>query len=627
MSPNRRRLFAALALLAACGCAAAATDGRAADFDALYQRLDDSELLTLGVADVEQRLRELDALVPADDPVRTLRAQAMRCNWGFSKDPKAQLAYAEAGLQRARAAGDVDTQVRFLYCHGGAREEIDTPLNAKADYDAGIALARRIENDRLVADGLVASGGMQSLLGQQGHAIRDFLVAQTLYERAGRSDDAESNLLNLAIAYRRLGDLERALDYFRQSAAFAERIGDWGGLGSTLMQEGYLYEDSGRAPQALPLYQRALELSRRQADAYGVASAHLAMAYPAILGHDEAGALASLDRAEAEFRAIGDRSNQQMVDLRRGQALAGLGAHAQALALYARAAAAIEHGGNLRYQAMLYRARADSEQALGQSDAALADLKRYIATDAAIDTSNRSQQAEVLRFQFDSARSDAENRRLLAEKAMRERQFTALLAARRWQWTAIALGSLLVALLAALVMRQFARARNLSVLASTDPLTGVANRRRIERFGVQAVTLARSRHQPLTVLTFDIDHFKQVNDAHGHLVGDRVLIRLAHACQAALRHGDLLGRTGGEEFLVVLPDTRLAQALPIAQRLRAASSGLDLSDIPGQAPVTISLGLAELRPADADLVDLLARADGALYRAKSGGRDRIEVDV
>lgn len=626
MSSKCRRRVAALVLLAICGSAAAAGN-RAADFDALYKRLDDSELLTLGVADVEQRLRDLDALVPDHDPVRALQAQALRCNWGFSKNPKAQLAYAESGLQRAQARGDIDAQVRLLYCRGGAREEIDTPLHAKADYDAGIALARRIENDRLVADGLVASGGMQSLLGQQGHALRDFLVAQQLYERAGRKDDAESNLLNLAIAYRRLGDLERALDYFRQSAAFAERIGDWGGLSSALMQQGYLYEDSGRAGDALPLYRRALELSRKQADAYGVASAHLAMAYPALLAHDDAGALAELDRAQGEFRAIGDRSNQEMIDLRRGQALAGLGAHAQALALYARAAAAIEPGGNLRYQAMLYRARADSEQALGQSDAALADLKRYIAADAAIDTSNRSQQAEVLRFQFDTARSDAENRRLLAEKAMRERQFTALLAARRWQWTAIALGSLLVALLAALVMRQFARARNLSILASTDPLTGVANRRRIERFGVQAVVHARSRHQPLTVLTFDIDHFKQVNDAHGHLVGDRVLIRLAHACQGALRHGDLLGRTGGEEFLVVLPDTRLAQALPIADRLRAASSGLDLSDIPGQAPVTISLGLAELRPTDADLVDLLARADGALYRAKSSGRDRIEVDV
>ena len=620
-------LFIGVGLAKAGDADDAAAGDRASQFDALYKRLDDTELWSLSTSQVEQRLRDLERLLPDNDARRSRQARALRCNWGFDRDPKAQLAFAEEGLRQARAAGDIDAQVRFLFCRGGAREEIATPLSAKADYDAAIVLAGKIEDDRLVADGLVASGGMQSLLGQQGHAIRDFLVAQRLYEKTGHPIDAESNLLNLAIAYRRLGDTDRALDYFQQSAAFAERIGDWGGLGSTLMQQGYLYEDSGRPGHALPLYQRALELSRRQADAYGVASAHLAMAYPAILRHDAAGALATLDRAEAEFRAIGDRSNQEMIDLRRGQALAGLGAHAQAMALYARAAASIEHGGNLRYQAMLFRARADSEDALGQSDAALADLRRYIAADAAIDTSNRSQQAEVLRFQFDTARSDAENRRLLAEKAMRERQFTALLAARRWQWTAIALGSLLLALLAALVMRQFARARNLSVLASTDPLTGVANRRRIERFGVQAVVQARSRHQPLTVLTFDIDHFKQVNDAHGHLVGDRVLIRLAHACQGALRHGDLLGRTGGEEFLVVLPDTRLAQALPIADRLRAASSSLDLSDIPGQAPVTISLGLAELRPADADLVDLLARADGALYRAKSSGRDRIEVDA
>jgi diguanylate cyclase (GGDEF)-like protein len=620
-----RRFTAALVLLAICGPAAAAGE-RAADFDALYKRLDDSELLTLGVAQVGQRLRELDALVPENDPVRALQAQALRCNWGFSKDPKAQLAYADAGLARARAAGDIDAQVRLLYCRGGAREEIDTPLNAKADYDAGIALARRIENDRLVADGLVASGGMQSLLGQQGHAIRDFLVAQRLYEKTGHPIDAESNLLNLAIAYRRLGDTDRALDYFQQSAAYAERIGDWGGLGSTLMQQGYLYEDEGRGADAVALYERAIELARKQSDAYGVASAHLAMAYPAILKGDNSGAIKLLDRAQAEFDAIGDKSNQDMIDLRRGQALAGLGQHAQALVQYQRSAAAVERNGNLRYQAMLYQARSRSEEALGQLDTALADLKRYISADHTIDSTNRAQQAEVLRFQFDSARRDTENRRLLAEKALRERQFTTLLEARRWQWTAIALGSLLVALLAGLVIRQFARARNLHMLASTDPLTGVANRRHIERFGAQAVAKARAHNQPLTIVTFDIDHFKQVNDAHGHLVGDQVLVRLAHACQGALRHGDLLGRTGGEEFLVVLPDTRLDQALPIAQRLRAASTGLDLSDVPGQSAVTISIGLTELRAED-DLGTLLGRVDRALYRAKSAGRDRIEVEA
>jgi diguanylate cyclase (GGDEF)-like protein len=104
-------------------------------------------------------------------------------------------------------------------------------------------------------------------------------------------------------------------------------------------------------------------------------------------------------------------------------------------------------------------------------------------------------------------------------------------------------------------------------------------------------------------------------------------MRLTHACQGVLRHFDLLGRVGGEEFLVVLPNTRVEQAMAIAQRLRAASSSIDLSDIPGQSPVTISLGLAELHSEDAELTGLLARADRALYRAKSAGRNRIEVDA
>lgn len=616
-------LFAALLLLAGTRAAVAA-EGSAADFDVLYKQLDDGGLLTLSTEQTRQQLSALERLLPAGDGTRALRAQALRCNWGFDRNPSAQLAYAEAGLRAARQAGNAEAEINFLYCRGGVRAEIDTPLHAEADYQAGITLARRIEDDRLLADGLVASGSTQSLLGQQGHALRDFLVAQGLYERAGRTIDAESNLLNIATAYRRLGDLDRALEYLRQAATYAERIGDWADLSAALMQQGYLDEDSGTPGQATQLYARALALSQKQADTYGVATAHLAMAYPAILQRDYMRALGLLDRAQGEFKTVGDASNQEMIDLRRGQALAGLGQHAQALEHYQRAASSVERSANLRYQAMLYDARAHSEEALGRADAALADLKRYIAVDASIDATNRSQQAEMLRFQFDTARRDNENRRLIAEKSLQQTQFAALLAARRWQWTAIALGSLLLALLAMLVMRQFARTRSLHALASTDPLTGVANRRHIERFAAQAVIRARSRGEPLVVLTFDVDHFKQVNDAHGHLVGDRVLMRLTHACQGVLRHFDLLGRVGGEEFLVVLPNTRLDQALPIAQRLRGASSSIDLADIPGQAPVTISLGLAELAP-DEDLTALLVRADRALYRAKSAGRNRIEV--
>ncbi|MDB6164492.1 MAG: diguanylate cyclase [Xanthomonadaceae bacterium] len=632
MAHHRLLIVVALALLSGSVFAAspaavppaAMPAGQAAAFDALYRRLDNTEIFTLDPAQVQQRLADLERLLPRNDNARLLHYQSMRCSWGFN-DARQQLAYADDGLRRAQAVADADAQIRFLYCRGAAREQAATSVAALQDYDAAIALARRQENNHLLADGLVARGSVQSLLGEQGHAILDFLAAQGLYEREGLKDDAESNLFNLAVAYRRLGDLDKAMEYLKQSEAFAESINDHYGLSATLMQEAYWYENQGRSTEALDMYQRALAVAQKQPSPDDIAAAHLGMAFPYIQQRRFARALQMLDRAQAEFKAVGDVSNDDMIDLRRGQALAGLDRQAQALARFNRAEAGIERSGNLRYMAKLYQARAATQQALGHADAAIADLQRYIDTTETIDRTNRSQQAEVLRFQFDSARRDLENRRLLAEKSMQEHQVAALLEARRWQWTALLLGGLLLALLGSLVVRQIARTRRLHILASTDALTGVANRRHVERFGSEAIVRARDTGQPLTVVTFDIDHFKRVNDARGHLAGDQVLARLASACQDALRQFDLLGRLGGEEFMVVLPNTRLEQALPIAERLRMAVSSLNLSDIGGELAITISVGMAELKPEDADLKALLHRADRALYRAKAQGRDCIEM--
>jgi diguanylate cyclase (GGDEF)-like protein len=629
LARQRSIAFAMLALLSGGALAdtpAAPAAGQVAAFDALFERLDTTEIYTLDPPHLEARLAELERLLPPQDNARLLRYQSMRCSWSFN-DARKQLAAAEDGLRRAQAAADDDAQIRFLFCRGAAREQVATPREAMADYDVAIALSRKIENTHLLADGLVSRGSVQSLLGEQGHAILDFLTAQSLYERAGLKDDAESNLLNLAVSYRRLGDLDKAMEYLRQSEAFAERTNDVYGLSSTVMQEAFWYENQGRTQEALAMYQRALGLSQKQQSASGVAAAHLGMAFPYILQRQYTRALQVLDRAQKEFKAAGDASNDDMLALRRGQAFAGLGRQAEALVEYNHAAAIVERSGNLRYGAKLYQARAQTEEALGESDAALADLKRYIATTEAIDRRNRSQQAEVLRFQFDSARRDLENHRLLADKNLQTRQVAALMQARRWQWTALLLGGLLLTLLSSLVVRQIARARRLNELASTDALTGVANRRRVERFGSEAIARARAAGQPLTVVTFDIDHFKRVNDARGHLAGDQVLARMASACQDALRQFDLLGRLGGEEFMVVLPNTRLDQALPIAERLRRAVASLNLSDLGGGLAVTISLGMAELKAEDGDLKALLKRADDALYRAKAQGRNCIEMQV
>lgn len=605
-----------------------ATAKAAAAFDRLYADLRDTGLATQpDQAGVRRRLDALAALVPAGDAARSLRWRALQCEWGFDDDDtRAKLAYADEGVARARAARIPAAVASFHYCRAGALETIAATQQVMAAYEAGIAAARAAHDNRLLADGLTLRGGRRSLLGDQAHAIPDLLAAQRLYQQGGFRADAEALLLDIAISYRRMGDTAKAHEYLRQNEAFATALGDRGQLTTNLLQQGYLAEDEHRTEDALALYRRALEVARDHGSDYDVASIHLAMAWPWILRGDYGRALSLLATAKEQFAALGDHANDDMIALRRGQAQAGLGRHAEALADYALAAEALGRSANQRYLAMLYQARAASERAAGRKDAAIEDLVRFIELQDAIRRAESSQQAQLLRYQFDADRRDLENRRLERERTLRERQLQTLLQARRWQWIAIALACALLLLLGALVMRTLVRMRRLGEMAATDPLTGVANRRSIEQLGDGAVAAARESRRPLCALVLDVDHFKRVNDNHGHPCGDQVLARIAHACRDALRHIDLFGRYGGEEFLVLLPDTRLAYAWPVAERLRTAVAALSFDDIAPGLAVTISIGMAQLRPDDAGLRDLVARADAALYRAKANGRDRVEAE-
>jgi|GEM_PF-162118 len=203
-------------------------------------------------------------------------------------------------------------------------------------------------------------------------------------------------------------------------------------------------------------------------------------------------------------------------------------------------------------------------------------------------------------------------------------------------------------------------------LSTRDPLTGLANRSCVlaelqNRFG-----LSLRYGRPLSVVICDLDHFKRVNDAHGHaagdqvlrafgawataslreadlagriggeeflmvlpetdLAGDQVLRAFGAWATASLREADLAGRIGGEEFLMVLPETDLAGAQPFAERLRQVVASRPVPVSSGGLGVTCSLGIAQRRPDDLDAGQLLARADAALYRAKAEGRDRVCSD-
>ena len=164
--------------------------------------------------------------------------------------------------------------------------------------------------------------------------------------------------------------------------------------------------------------------------------------------------------------------------------------------------------------------------------------------------------------------------------------------------------------------------KKLRELAIHDSLTGLINHLEFLRRLEEEVERARRYRRPLALLMLDIDHFKNVNDTYGHLAGDEVLRTLAARLKAELRPADQAARYGGEEFAVILPETAVAGALELAERLRAAASASAIA--PGQAVnLTVSIGVAAF-PEDAETDKaLLAAADGALYAAKQAGRNRV----
>lgn len=169
-------------------------------------------------------------------------------------------------------------------------------------------------------------------------------------------------------------------------------------------------------------------------------------------------------------------------------------------------------------------------------------------------------------------------------------------------------------------VRAKAHADVMSIAASVDHLTGAANRRSIAQTLQHAIERTEASGG-LVVMLLDIDNFKQVNDTYGHDMGDQVLIDVAGSLRQQLRATDVLGRWGGEEFMIVVPEGTIAAALQLAERLRALIAEQS-QPWPGQ--VTASFGVALSRPGDTPDA-LVKRADEALYRAKQGGRNRVEV--
>ncbi|HXP67468.1 MAG TPA: GGDEF domain-containing protein [Steroidobacteraceae bacterium] len=288
----------------------------------------------------------------------------------------------------------------------------------------------------------------------------------------------------------------------------------------------------------------------------------------------------------------------------------------------------LDHSGTdvLPYRvASLYQWRARTNAALHNYRDAYNDMSEYIRRYVATNDADRTKQAVALRARFETDREIERN--ALLKRELDQSHEHAQRQAQQLRWNAIAAVSavLVIALLIYFLITNLRFRQQLVRLASQDGLTGLPNRRRTAELASDALASATAEEKPLTIAIIDMDHFKFINDRCGHATGDYVLREFARLGREAIRSGDVLGRWGGEEFLLIMPDAGPEMAMATLERLRTLVFGINLPPSGAGLRVSLSAGLALREKQVRSLDELIARADAALYTAKNDGRDLVRV--
>lgn len=460
-----------------------------------------------------------------------------------------------------------------------------------------------------------------------------WLMAEAV-ERCGQAlgwpEQVASGQLTFAIlARQRLADGSTGLQPQRHLAQALDTLGPRPArfLRSLIAWEsGIVLRHQKQLEPALLQLQQARSLSQELDDSAGVAAANLEMA-AVLLALSRPGPMLPLLDEAARLLATGGEGDlayrMPRVMQLKIEALIRLASPQLPAAIeQAQRWSADVNAGN---RTDLQHAMAKAYAAIGRPVAAYEMLRTAIQTEQLARTAARDTQLQRLQARYDNVRRDAENAELRLRSEASRLQLQAE-ADRRQTLTA---GVVALAALALVGFtfggRELARRRRMAALVLRDDLTGMPNRRAVQAYAQEQLAQAQRLGLPFTLAVIDFDHFKQVNDRFGHPAGDAVLRTFGQAAGGVLRGQDRLGRWGGEEWLLVMPGTRLAEVDAVFDRLRERFAITLVPGVPVEARCTFSMGAAELDSRAQDLDALVAAADTALYRAKQDGRNQLAV--
>jgi diguanylate cyclase (GGDEF)-like protein len=571
------------------------------------------------------RVAALAANYDAYPPEAQGRITRLQC-WAMPAERDGEyrnvVAFADRGLNRARERNDRITEVGLLTCRAFHQQLLGNMDEAQADYGQALQLARELGDRVQEAAILSYRGDMLAYQGKLAEGLQALMAAHRSYEALALSSKAREVLGNIANAYRRMGLYERAEGYFKELEKEYSNEGDREHQVDILSQQGLLYSEMGMYERARPLMEQAEQYYQQQQQDGLLAWIKIELATILLQQGQIDPAMTKLRRAEVILHRRDDIDSVTLGhwQLVMGMVLGAKGELTRALESLARAEPIFVKENNQRFLARLYEARARLFEQEGNTREALTNLKLYVKTRMEIEKGLMAQRSLQVRFEFELARKELANQALKNKQLLQEAELKQLHERRYWQYLVL---SLVVVVMGMLVIYQYRRSRQMHRLAMTDELTGIHNRRQIQAQGEAWFRQARTSGKSLSVLLLDIDHFKQVNDQLGHHIGDRVLMAVASCIAAQLRSLDRVGRNGGEEFLVLLPDTSLDEAADVAERIRYRVSLLSIDGVPEGQVIHVCIGCAQQGPLDETLEDLIQRADAAMYRAKQSGRNMV----
>lgn len=566
----------------------------------------------------ERALEQLGSQPDADVQIRAL---LQLCDYHAERSREETLRQLERIrelLPRARREG---LRAGALLCEGELSLYLGDNVQAMALFQQALAVAESRHDDEMQAEALYQRGYLRGLQGEFARGLADLRRSIAIYETLGLQPRVLTVTNSVAILYNRMGDYEHARQYFEASLRWQTEQGLTRERLITQHNLGRVHENLREWDAAQRAFEIVLGLSReigyRRGEAY--AQRGLASVRNARAAHAEAMSL--LDRAEQLQRETPDLRLHAQILLQRGIALRGLNRAGESAAVLQRALEIFRQAESLAEIAASHGELSRSLAAAGDWRGAFDQQVQFKAASDGLLKRQLDERFATLRVEFDTEAKVRENVLLQRENAAAEAALEQGRRAARPQAVVLVLLLLLAGLLGWLAWRHRRASREMRQLALTDELTGLPNRRSVL---AQLDELLARPGAGCTLLIADLDNFKSINDAYGHLVGDEVLRAVTVALSEVARAPVVLGRLGGEEFVLLLPDADEAAALALARRLLAQVREVDVGRWLGERRLSVSIGIAVSIAGDT-VGRVLRRADLALYSAKAGGRDRLAV--